>query len=347
MKERKKEDFRDYYVILEQIGYGFYGNVYKGIKKATKELRAIKVIDLNKMRKNLLNSFELNEIEDQIKSYINGFINEYETMNICSKNNINSVKCYEYFINNDYFVIIMELCDKNLFLLLKERKKRGETFNEKEIFEIINQLNNTFKIMKDNKIIHRDLKLDNILIKYNEDKTFTLKLTGYLLFFPKYYNIYDLECLCYKAPEILRESPNYNYKIDLWSLGIIIYKLFFKVFPFNGYTEKALLNCIQKGGQKLLKSTENKELDNLIRNLLQEDPEKRLTWDKYFIHPFFIKNKRINEDYKNYYEILTAIGQGAYGNVYKGKEKGTNELRAIKIMDLNKMRENLLNSLKA
>jgi len=100
--------------------------------------------------------------------------------------------------------------------------------------------------MKDNKIIHRDLKLDNILIKYNEDKTFTLKLIGYLLFFPLYYNIYDLECLCYKASEILRESPNYNYKIDLWSLGIIIYKLFFKEFPFNGYTEKALLNVIQK-----------------------------------------------------------------------------------------------------
>ena len=90
-------------------------------------------MDLNKKRENLLNSFELNKIEGQIKSYINGFINEYENMNICSKNNNNSVKCYEYFINNDYFVIIMELCDKNLSKLLLERKK---TFNE--IFEIIN-----------------------------------------------------------------------------------------------------------------------------------------------------------------------------------------------------------------
>ena len=80
-------------------------------------------MDLNKKRENLLNFFELIKIEDQIKSYLNGFINEYENMNICSKNNNNSVKCYEYFINNDYFIIIMELCDKNLSKLLLERKK--------------------------------------------------------------------------------------------------------------------------------------------------------------------------------------------------------------------------------
>ena len=80
-------------------------------------------MDLNRIREYLLDSFEFYEIEDQIKSYINGFINEYENMNICSKNNINSVKCYEYFINNEEFLIIMELCDKNLLNLLLERKK--------------------------------------------------------------------------------------------------------------------------------------------------------------------------------------------------------------------------------
>jgi len=198
-------------------------------------------MDLNKKRENLLNFFELIKIEDQIKSYINGFINEYENMNICSKNNNNSVKCYEYFINNDYFIIIMELCDKNLSKLLLERKK---TFNLKEIFEILNQLNNAFKIMKENKIIHRDLKLENILIKYNEDKTFTIKLSDYgcsirVESLSRNFSNSIVGTNIYMAPEILNGEPH-NYKCDLWSIGIIIYKLFFGKPSYSGVTEMAL-----------------------------------------------------------------------------------------------------------
>ena len=346
MKERNFEDYNKYYKILEKIGSGYYGIVYKGIEKETNELRAIKVISLENIRENL-NSLGLNENEEQIQLYLTGLINEYDIMNICSYNNINSVKCYEYFINNGFFAIIMELCDTDLSKLLAE-KENG--FNEKEIFEILNQLNNAFKIMKENEIIHRDLKLENILIKYNEDKTFTIKLSDYHnINLSDNYIDYQLNYISYNdrymtAPEIL-DGWQFDYKIDLWSLGIIIYKLFFKEFPFKGENNLAILNFIKKIGCKILKSTNNQELDDLIRNLLQEDPEKRLSWEDYFNHSFFIKNnKRINEDYNKYYEILTTIGQGAYGNVYKGKEKETNELRAIKMMDLNRMRENLLNS---
>ena len=74
--------------------------------------------------------------------------------------NNNSVKCYEYFNNEDNFVIIMELCDKNLLeILLKRIRERREGFNSEEIFDIMKQLNNTFRIMKEKSIIHRNLKL--------------------------------------------------------------------------------------------------------------------------------------------------------------------------------------------
>ena len=339
MEERKNEDYHKYYEILEEIGKGYYGIVYKGIEKKTNELRAIKVIEFSRIKEKLIWENLMEDVEEVMQTHINRFINEYEIMNICSKNNINSVKCYEYFINNEYFVIIMELCDNDLYHLLYKIKK----MKDKEKFEILFQLNNTFRIMRENNIIHRDLKLDNILIKYNEDKTFTIKLSDYLCEIKRYSYPY-IGAYYYMAPEIL-EGRESNYKIDLWSLGIIIYRLFFEEFPYRNYGLIGFVRKIKELGCITFTSTGNKELDDLIRNLLQADPKKRLSWEDYFNHPFFIKNnKRINEDYNKYYEILTTIGQGAYGNVYKGKEKETNELRAIKVMDLNRMRENLLNS---
>ena len=100
-------------------------------------------------------------------------------MKKCSKSD-NSVKCYEYFDNNKNFVIIMELCDVNLSqLLMKNLEKYDRGFSVEEIYEIMMQLNNALKIMKNNNIIHRDLKLENILIKYIENNKYIIKLADY------------------------------------------------------------------------------------------------------------------------------------------------------------------------
>ena len=77
------------------------------------------------------------------------------------------------------------------------------------------QLNNTFKIMKENKIIHRDLKLENILIKYNNNK-YIMKLTDYgsskrLNSLSKICYTKNVGTAIYMAPEILNEK-DYNYK---------------------------------------------------------------------------------------------------------------------------------------
>ena len=101
-------------------------------------------------------------------------------MKICSKNNTNnnSVKYYEYYNTINNFVIVMELCDTSLQSLLNKRKNG---FTSGEIRDILKQLNNTFKIMEENEIVHRDLKLDNILIKFEDNKKqkFIVKLTDY------------------------------------------------------------------------------------------------------------------------------------------------------------------------
>ena len=302
MTERSTQDYKIYYDILDGKGSGGFSTVFKGKEKKTNELRAIKVIDLNKLRVNL--SYEIDDekddIEEHFKLLLNGIKKEFEIMKICSNDNENSVKCYEYFMNDDKFIIIMELCDMNLLELLMEKKKvYKKYFNSEEILEIMKQLNNTFKIMKENNIIHRDLKLENILIK-KENGKYIVKLTDYgcskrLISISNYGNTPGVGTVVYKAPELL-EGKEYNYKVDLWSIGIIIYRLYFGKSPFPGLEKPALINYIDKYGNKLIKKTENEELDDLIKRLLEKDASKRLKWDEYWNHSFFkdkYKNKII------------------------------------------------------
>ena len=209
-------------------------------------------------------------------------------MKICSKNNENnnSIKFYEYYNTPENTIIIMDLCNTSLQSLLNERKKG---FNIEEIRDILNQLNNTFKIMKDKKIIHRDLKLDNILIK-NVDNHQVFILTDYgiskqLSNASKCYT-HAIGTPLTMAPEVLNEE-DYNYKCDLWSLGVIIYQLYFKEYPYKGNSEIALLNRIKNDGHKFLKKSNDSKLDNLIRNLLKKEPKERYTWDQYFNDKFF------------------------------------------------------------
>ena len=264
MSERSKQNYKAYYEIIEVIGIGGYGCVYKGKERKTKELRAIKVIDKKTIKEDLLIQYEIKEIKEQLNLCLEGFIQEFENMKICSENNNNSVKCYEYFNNEDNFSIVMELCDINLLQLLNKRlEEKEEGFNSDEIYEIMKQLNNTFKIMKEKSIIHRDLKLENILIKYNdqEHKNYTIKLSDYGC--SKRLKSLTRKCythagsLIYMSPEILRREE-YNYKCDLWSLGIIIYRLIFGKSPYSGENEIARLNNIYKYGNKLFKKIENK-----------------------------------------------------------------------------------------
>ena len=201
--------------------------------------------------------------------------------------NNNSIKIFEQYDSNDEFAIVMELCDCNL------EEKLNDTYNGFEVGEIKNilkQLNNTFRIMVKNKIIHRDIKLKNILIKNGQNNNYTVKLCDFgiskqlaTLSKQNGTNIGTIETM---APEIIEDKP-YDNKCDLWSLGVIIYQLCFKQYPYNGKTTYALMNQINHMKQNHFKKTNDQHLNDLIRKLLKPNPDERLTWDQYFNHPFF------------------------------------------------------------
>ena len=90
------------------------------------------------------------------------------------------------------------------------------------------------------------------------------------------------------SPEVLKNQINLiSSKSDIWSLGIIIYYLYFKEYPYNG-REYNIIKQIEEN--KKLKSTNNKELDDLIQQMLNPNINKRISWNNYFQHSFFKNN---------------------------------------------------------
>ena len=258
------------------------------------EFVAVKKIFKDKIKKQMKYIKHKKITEEDFKSEIQKFNKEIKNMEICQCEN--SVKIYDFFDKEKEFEIIMELCDKNLFDILLERK-RG--FNAEEIKNILLQSNNAFNLMKENKIIYRDIKTNNILVKYlNEEKTkYKVLLCDYgiskqiELMTRKYMS--HVGTHCYTAPEILNDEV-YNYKCDLWSLGITIYQLYTRELPYDAGTEKGILNQINEKGQTVLDAIKDDKLKNLLMKLLEKDQKKRYTWDDYFKDPFFEGKSKID-----------------------------------------------------
>jgi serine/threonine-protein kinase ULK/ATG1 len=266
---------KDQYRIIKEIGSGSFGKVYMVEDTKSKFHLAVKKIN----KKDL----EENEYLHQ------AFWKELDVMRRCECEN--SVKLVEHFLSSNCYNIVMELCDTDLEIVLN---KRSRGFSEEEVKELLKQLNNVFLIMDKENIIHRDLKLRNIMVVFNKASTSSLNFSAKLSDFG-FSKVMDDDITKTKlgtpatmAPEILM-NRNYTKKADMWSIGIITYQLLFKMLPFRARNEKDLLNNIlnNKGvkipdGYKISDS-----LFDLLKNLLQIDPKDRLSWKQYFEHPFF------------------------------------------------------------
>ena len=192
----------------------------------------------------------------------------------------------------------MELCDETLYHELCDIKPNNRGFNSDQIREILKQLNIVFKKMNDNKVVHRDIKLNNILIKYldKKKKKFKVLLSDYgisnrILSFTGRLSTHAGNLLI-MAPEILK-MEDYNEKCDLWSLGVNIYQLYTKKYPYFSRFEMGILKEIKTKKQSVLDIIPKKDalLKDLLSKLLVEDPKKRISWEEYFSHPFFGDNK--------------------------------------------------------
>ena len=158
----------------------------------------------------------------------------------------------------------MELCK----MTLKEYLLSNELSYDDKI-NIARQICLGIKYIHQKDIIHRDLKLQNIFISYEN----VIKIGDFELA-TKIYDIdkKDVGTCGYIAPEVL-QFGNYSFKSDMYSLGVIILEIFIK---FDTLMEKHLfLENIEKYDKIIV----NNDINNIIRSLLDKDYQNRMNID--------------------------------------------------------------------
>ena len=253
------QDKTERYEIKKEFQKGGFGNIFLAYDNKEKREVVIKKIDKNKLKEEIFNR-EIKTMKEIKCDY--------------------SVEIYDYYIDNNYYYIVMEKCDGDLFDLLENKKG----FSESEIKTILLQLNVALKNMYSKNIIHRDLKPENIFIKYTSSSNigFIVKLGDFGLSREYQQRQFSSNQInpTYAAPEIQEAcSENKSYdptKCDLWSIGLIIYYLRFY---------KLLYIAFYQG--KIPNKFDDKNLNDLVKKLIVMDPTKRINWGNYFNHPFF------------------------------------------------------------
>ena len=274
-----KENPSKKYKVLDLLGSGSFGKVFKAVNNLTRNLVAIK-----KTKKYLTKNKDLGE-----PNYVN-VRNEIEILK--KLNHPSVIKIYEVYDIREFYFQINEYCKYgNLYDFYKFH------LSEKQICIIIYQILSGVLYLHENNIIHRDLKLENIMIDHIEKDLSTSEPYFFIKIIDfgscKVFNKDKKETQLigtsyYIAPEVI--NKNYNEKCDIWSVGVILYMLVAKKPPFDGYNLNIIFDKIteeeyNKHSRKMLDFSD--EVRDLLDKLLEKNVEKRLSAKEALNHPWF------------------------------------------------------------
>ena len=265
---------------LNMLGEGAYGKVVKVRHKVSKVLRAMKIINKDKM--------SLGSEEEE------ALINEINVVKSLDHPNI--MKVYEFFNKDNSLYIISELLSGGELL---DKINEAGNLNEDVSSFLMKQIFSAVDFCHQKGIIHRDLKPENILIESEEEANkefFTVKIidfgTSGKLKSGEMFNL-TVGTPLYVSPEVLKNK--YNEKCDMWSCGVIMYMMLSGNPPFKGDNDEEIYQAVKEGKYNFDDEKWDEisgEAKDLIKNLLIKDMNKRYSAKKALTHPWITKHRR-------------------------------------------------------
>jgi len=248
------------YTVGKELGSGAFSTVCHVKHRASGQSYAMKCVTRSKLSK-----ADDNALHDEV-----AILKEF--------NHVHIIKLYDFFIEPDtYYLILEEMSGGELF----DRISKKSFYNEKEARDLCQFLLEAMKYCHDRRVAHRDLKPENLLLQNKTDDS-NIKIADFgfakRVMIPK-----SLTTQCgtpnYVAPEILK-GLKYDEKVDMWSVGVILFILLGGYPPFVGHDQARLFSKIRSGSFEFkveFWGDVSEEAKNLISSLLVVNPDNRIS----------------------------------------------------------------------
>ena len=265
-KEKKIPKNIGPYELKEKIIDGCYCKIYLGKSKYTGDKVAIKVIE---------KIFFLENMEDLLL-----IKRQIEILKIIKHRNI--LTLYEIYESRDFIFLIMEyIPGKNLCEMIVTKRR----FSEEEAKKIFVQIVDALDYLHRMNICHRNITSNHILFDINNIPK--LISFSYSTFYDKNQELKDsFGSLCHSCPEIISESPYKPELSDTWSLGTVLYTMVAGYLPFSEENDEKNKELIVCGKVEYPNEMSNK-LKDLLRHMMEPNPNKRYDLNKIMKHPWF------------------------------------------------------------